>query len=365
MDIQCVLGSALRSKSRPILKKYVNQRLLLTTSIIFIFLGSFVAVYAHSAIPAHPHPAQGWMIALSFAISIGVVAGILAIANYIILKFRTPAVVLPPNFKPSFWHIIRDFDWYPSLSRLQFFTWTVVVLFTYLFITLIRIFAGAGLPDGLSENLLILMGISVASPVASAPISHIKYPQASSNSPPPNPLPGYATMLEEHGKPSVSRIQMFAWTWIGIIVYLSILFTNLNEKMALGDVNGLQIPDIDQMFLVLMGISQTAYISGKMVSKTPDTGKIYPSPAAANSRITIVGSGFENNVDTVWFEGQAAPPLAIRLSGLLAAGGSIVNWQKDRIDVQLPPVANLPRATYNVKVQAGAKIIPVGQLQVV
>jgi hypothetical protein len=306
------------------------------------------------------------MVALSFAISIGIVVGIIAIANYILLQLRTPGAALPPNFKPSFWHIIRDFDWHPSLSRLQFCAWTVVVLFTYLFITLVRIFAGSGLPDGLSENLLILMGISVASPVTSAPISQIKYPQVSSNTPPPNPLPGYATMLEEHGKPSVSRIQMFAWTWIGIIVYLSILYANLNEKLVAGDVSGLQIPDIDQTFLVLMGISQTAYISGKVVSRSPDTGKVHPSPAAVNSVVTIVGSGFENSIDTVWFESTTTPPAAYRFGGIVVAtGGYIINWQKDRIDVQLPPAVGLPRGTYSLKVQAGAKIIPVGLLQIV
>lgn len=363
MNILCVPRSASRSKSNTILKRYVNSRQLLSVSIITVFLGSFLTAYAHSALPAHSHPAEGWMVALSFAFSIGIVVGILAIADYIITKLRTPRAPMPSGFEQSFWHIVRDFDWFPSLSRLQFFAWTAVVLFTYLFITLIRILAGAGLPDGLSENILILMGISIASPITAAPISHIKYPQVNPNPPPPNPLPGFATMLEEHGKPSVSRVQMFAWTWIGIIVYVSILITDLSEKV--GDVNVLKVPDIDPMFLVLMGISQTAYISGKVVSKTSDTGEIYPSPALAESRITIVGSGFENNFDTVWFETTAAPPTTYRLSGILAAGGNIVNWQKNRIDVQLPPVAKLQRATYEVKVQAGGKIITVGKLQVV
>jgi hypothetical protein len=74
----------------------------------------------------------------------------------------------------KFWNIIRGEDWYPSLSLFQFFLWTVVILFSFIFITFIRLEHDL-LPSisGLSSpSILALMGISVASPLVSGDKVH-------------------------------------------------------------------------------------------------------------------------------------------------------------------------------------------------
>jgi hypothetical protein len=43
-------------------------------------------------------------------------------------------------YQGSFWDIIRDGDYYPSLSRFQFMLWTVVISFIFPSIHLLRIF---------------------------------------------------------------------------------------------------------------------------------------------------------------------------------------------------------------------------------
>ena len=42
-------------------------------------------------------------------------------------------------------------------------------------------------------------------------------------------LKPFSEMLNEYGKPTLSRFQMFVWTWICIGIYLAILFTVVYE----------------------------------------------------------------------------------------------------------------------------------------
>ena len=113
------------------------------------------------------------------------------------------------------------------------------------------------LPNGIPENLLILTGISVAVPFVSNPLSTIKYgdtkpPSGTLRKPDRRRL---ATMLMENDKPTVSRFQMFAWTIISIIIYLSFFFSLTFSVAFISDIKQ-GVPDIPQIFVILMGLSQ-------------------------------------------------------------------------------------------------------------
>ena len=47
----------------------------------------------------------------------------------------------------------------------------------------------------------------------------------------PPQLPPLSTMLEENEKPSLTRFQMFGWTWIGILIYIGILFSTVSTTL--------------------------------------------------------------------------------------------------------------------------------------
>ncbi|MBI1829509.1 MAG: hypothetical protein HY222_04875 [Thaumarchaeota archaeon] len=224
-----------------------------------------------------------------------VIFGISALAVILILLSIKIILRRDPQ-KASFIDMIRESDWYPSLSRFQFLLWTCIILFAFFAVYLIRLSNGVIEPiSSIPENLLILMGISLISPVIGTALSP-KNTTASNSKPTDDEMKkrGFYTMLEENGKPALARAQMFSWTWIAIAVYLIVFFSSVgsvtsdymlhksdcdnsyniikNNSTATIEKNyqcmyDLTVPNVDQTFVVLMGLSQGAYLGGKYASQ--------------------------------------------------------------------------------------------------
>lgn len=145
-------------------------------------------------------------------------------------------------------------------NLIMFMIILAVVLFSFFAIYLLRIFGGVSDPPqgGIPTNILALMGISVAVPIVSNYITKAK------QIPPPQNRESLSAMLYEYDKPSLSRFQMFAWTWIGIIVYLFVLFSSVNK--SLDQVQNLVLPTVDPTLVMLMLLSQTAFVGGKITT---------------------------------------------------------------------------------------------------
>jgi hypothetical protein len=194
---------------------------------------------------------------LGFAISLGIVFLIFVIVYLVVIKrVRRRQTKM---IKPKFWDIIRDDNWYPSLAIFQFLLWTGVVLFAYFGISLTRLFSGVGVFIDIPYTLILVMGISAAVPLVGAPVSDFKY--AGTTPPGVLPtkelpsdeirrrLPGFKTMLMENDKLTLTRFQMFAWTWIGIIAYLGLLFLEIRK---LGSFESLLLPALPILFVSLL-----------------------------------------------------------------------------------------------------------------
>jgi hypothetical protein len=137
--------------------------------------------------------------------------------------------------------------------------WTGVVLFAYFGISLTRLFSGVGVFIDIPYTLILVMGISAAVPLVGAPVSDFKY--AGTTPPGVLPtkelpsdeirrrLPGFKTMLMENDKLTLTRFQMFAWTWIGIIAYLGLLFLEIRK---LGSFESLLLPALPILFVSLL-----------------------------------------------------------------------------------------------------------------
>jgi hypothetical protein len=134
----------------------------------------------------------------------------------------------------------------------------MVLMFVLFSVYLIRIFGGvteviAGPPP---VYLLALTGISFVTPFASSLISSLRYPKADTvieEQGIQNGRPPLGEMLREFGKPSLSRYQMFGWTWISIIIYLSIYGAELSRDHI--NVANLKIPEVFPILVALMGLS--------------------------------------------------------------------------------------------------------------
>jgi hypothetical protein len=276
---------------------------------------------------------------LAFVLSFIIVAVVIFAAHRIIRKTKDTHLT----------DIIRDDDWYPSLALFQFVMWTSLIAFLYLGIYLTRAFGGVtAFPPSIPTNILTLLGISVGVPIVSGGVSSIKYTtDTPKQRPPDKDLKPFSSMLEENDKPTLTRFQMFIWTWIGVIIYLALFLAMITGPGALQAVQNLSLPDIDPTLVALMGLSQAGYIGGKAVaSLAVEVTSISPSQGKAGQSISLLGSGFGSKASegAVWFDDTHV------------LGSSVDNWTNSRIDLKVP--AGLAARSYQVQVAVGSSASP-------
>lgn len=167
-----------------------------------------------------------------------------------------------------------------SASLLQMIVFTMLTVFAYTSVFAARALneGGALIPGSkdwlrVPSNLLILMGISVGTAVASRairtqqetsePASAVAEPSATADR--------SSLTTDVKGRTDLIKIQMLIWTVIAVVVYLTILsrfmlnncFLSDPQSKLCGDV-GNSLPDIDSAFMVLLGVSQGGYVVNKL-----------------------------------------------------------------------------------------------------
>ena len=191
--------------------------------------------------------------------------------------------------------------------------WTAIIIFAFAGIALFRLFSGVDIPASMPSNIFLVLGLTATTLVAGTALSEFKY---AGTTPPDVPatkeipsekvrkkLPKFKTMLMEYDKISLSRFQMFAWTWVGIISYLGLVFLEVNDHLYHS--GGLIVPDLPTLLIVLMGIGQGAYLGTKSV-KPPfiSINEVRPGKISIQKEknfITILGSNF-GTTGSVWLE---------------------------------------------------------------
>lgn len=176
---------------------------------------------------------------------------------------------------------LRDEQGFPSLSRVQFFTWTFVIFFSLLWVTFIRIlngepaFSGSFATD-VPANLLAIMGLSTATVVAGSGVKNPKTTQFALNKLAKEDL-GWKAIIMEGGKggkmhPSLGRLQMLGWTIISVAFFMGLLLVKVHQVWVSGSASSLGLPDLDPTLVTLMGISQVGYVGAKYVAALSASG---------------------------------------------------------------------------------------------
>jgi hypothetical protein len=143
-----------------------------------------------------------------------------------------------------------------SLSRFQFYLWTLAAVFSYTFFFVSLSFVQGRLefvdvPDGLPGIVLI----SASTTVFALGISNAKGNKGSGQVD-----PSFADFFSAGGYVVPERLQFFVWTVLGVGVYLVVvIFQNPAEIKGL--------PTIPNGFLQLSGISSLGYLGGKLARK--------------------------------------------------------------------------------------------------
>ncbi len=141
-----------------------------------------------------------------------------------------------------------------SLSKLQFFAWSVAALLGYCYLALSHFlvqerFELPPLPDGLAT----MLGMSAGTAVLSIGITAVKGPKASGEA-----EPSFSDLISVGGLVSPERFQFFLWTCVSILAFL---FSAL--RMDPLEINVL--PAIPDSLLTLSGVSSAGFLGGKLV----------------------------------------------------------------------------------------------------
>lgn len=155
-----------------------------------------------------------------------------------------------------------DSKGFPTLAKFQFVVWTLVIAFSYFAIQIILIIETdyseqhGYLLDDIPENLLAMMALSVTVSVISIEKSLKIKPKENIS---------FRTIFSNlQGKLDLAEFQMFLWTIIGVSVYLHTVF---DEILTVNTVHDLFLPDVNPTLVILMGLSQGAYLGSKYTEK--------------------------------------------------------------------------------------------------
>jgi hypothetical protein len=141
-----------------------------------------------------------------------------------------------------------------SLSKFQVIAWTVVAVFSYVYLFLCHIFIQwtftfPPVPDGLPT----LLGLSAGTTVFALGIT------ANRGSKGAGPIhPSLADFVSTGGLVAGERFQYFVWTLVGCLGFLAIILRTDPASLT-------ELPSIPATFLTLMGVSSAGYLAGKLV----------------------------------------------------------------------------------------------------
>jgi hypothetical protein len=177
----------------------------------------------------------------------------------------------------------KETDTY-SLSKFQFYLWTAVAIFGYVYLALVEsLVQGKAVFPEIPENLPGIILVSAATSVLATGITAARGPKGAGDI-----HPSLGDFVSAGGVVVAERFQFFVWTLLGAVTFL--FFTISSDPATLHD-----LPKIPDSFLQIMGISSLGYLSGKLARKPgPVIDNIQPDPTTAagvttNFKLTVAG----------------------------------------------------------------------------
>ncbi|MFZ5812722.1 MAG: hypothetical protein ACOY4F_11810 [Thermodesulfobacteriota bacterium] len=182
-----------------------------------------------------------------------------------------------------------------SLSKLQALLWTVVVVWSYVFLALGKgVLTGEAAIPNFNASLLGLLGISYGGLITAKGLG---------NTHPKNDLAvtqqKLSDFFSENNEISLTRLQLFVFTLVGVGIYIFYSFTP--------DFFDTGLPDIPTTLNGLFLVSQGGYIGGKLTGATV-VNYLLPRRVKKDfkNEITLVGRGFTDNTKLL-LQGTQAP----------------------------------------------------------
>jgi hypothetical protein len=227
--------------------------------------------------------------------------------------------------------LVQGTDRRLSTSKCQALIWTVVAIFGFVEVFLERLWFGTSVADNsVPVNLLLAMGFSATTMAAAKGIT-VSYvanglvnksdPSATPAQPavPPGTWPTRrgGLITDDDGIPDLTKIQMLAFTSIAVVVYFVHLVLQSQEPA--------QLIDIEPSLMVLMGLSQGAYLGKKLTTtEAPKVTGISPPFGKPGDPIRLTGVNFgETQNGSVILLDQSPVP-------------EVISWSDTRVEFKWP-----------------------------
>ncbi|HXJ42866.1 MAG TPA: hypothetical protein VNH18_26530, partial [Bryobacteraceae bacterium] len=175
-----------------------------------------------------------------------------------------------------------------SLSKFQFYCWTVAAVFGYCYLVLGKmVVQGLNWPD-MPEGLPAIIAIGAGTSVGAQFVSNVRGPKGSGSE-----RPSLGDLVSSGGVAAPERVQFFVWTVIGVAVFcVSVLKYTPDAIQTLDPVpSGL---------LMMMGLSSAGYLGGKLARK----------PGPIINEISITPSESDDEMAKKAFVAQPPPNLS-------------------------------------------------------
>lgn len=247
--------------------------------------------------------------------------------------------------------LINGEDGKASTSKFQWFLWTIVVVFSFIVVYAARVLTGnyEVIPN-IPQNLLIVMGFSITSMVAAKGITsaYVKSGQLMKLQSAPGQTGLSWVIKDDGGQPDLSKVQIMAWTLIGVGVYL----IRVVEEVHTG--SSLLLPDIDPALMVLMGLGHGAYL-GKKIVTTNDSSTRLGRAVPIAGRPPMQGQTIMQYQSSVMPPaGQATPPPPG--NGTSSQPTSVVSQPPPAPSSSTPPATNVAETSQPSSPPPGAAL---------
>ncbi len=200
-------------------------------------------------------------------------------------------------------------------SQLVFAMWTVTFVFAYVVLYSDRLQHSAIDPlyRSIPHNILILMGISVATVVIDKTKSSSDRPAVRAARESRTALSLSDALTAPPARtPALTNIQMVTWSFIGVVSYLIVVYATLELHTSCAPILAGTppcIPDVDTALLVLLGLSQGAYVGGRLVGTdvagVPVIDHVIRADDATSTKLTITGRNFGSRTGELTIAGKA------------------------------------------------------------
>lgn len=239
-------------------------------------------------------------------------------------------------------------DGVPSTSIFQNYIWTAIIIYAYSSLAYIKLWWLGGSNNlTITRNIIIVMGASISTRVLARAITanKVREGRVVKMSPPTANTylrekreKGWPALFkyiftDDGGNPELGKIQVMAWTFIAVGIFLIDWHSNVMLKNA----TDMNLPTIDDALVVLMGLSAGGYLGTKLIKEErPILINADPPKPKKGTIFRINGAGFTNTKGSVLVDGQVLDKWSIKV------------WQDSFVNIEIPIDAKPGRYSISV-----------------